>query len=89
MQGDAEPVREDGGAASPCTDFYAAAKNPRCTVLYTGENPRNVLRDYLKSTFHFIKRNYETVNKISGGLLILIGILMATGLFGRFLGLLS
>ena len=48
-----------------------------------------VLIDYLKSTFDFIKRNYEVINKISGGLLILIGILMATGLLGRLLGLLS
>ena len=48
-----------------------------------------VLIDYLKSTFDFIKRNYEVINKISGGLLILIGILMATGLRGRLLGMLS
>ena len=48
-----------------------------------------VLIDYLKSTFDFIKRNYEIINKISGGLLILIGILMATGLLGRLLGVLS
>ncbi len=48
-----------------------------------------VLIDYLKSTFDFIKRNYELINKISGGLLILIGILMATGLLGRLLGMLS
>ncbi|MBE5956334.1 MAG: cytochrome c biogenesis protein CcdA [Lachnospiraceae bacterium] len=48
-----------------------------------------VLIDYLKGTFDFIKRNYDIVNKISGGLLILIGILMATGLLGRLLGLLS
>ena len=48
-----------------------------------------VLIDYLKSTFDFIKRNYEVINKISGGLLILIGILMATGLLGRLLGMLS
>lgn len=48
-----------------------------------------ILIDYLKSTFDFIKRNYEVINKISGGLLILIGILMATGLLGRLLGMLS
>jgi len=48
-----------------------------------------VLIDYLKGTFDFIKRNYDVVNKISGGLLILIGILMATGLLGRLVGLLS
>ncbi len=48
-----------------------------------------VLIDYLKSTFDFIKRNYETINKISGGLLILIGILMTAGLLEKMLGMLS
>ena len=48
-----------------------------------------VLIDYLKATFDFIKRNYETINKMSGGLLILIGILMAAGLLEKVLGMLS
>jgi len=48
-----------------------------------------VLIDKLKSTFAFIKRNYKTVNIICGSLLILIGILMATGTLGRLLTLLS
>lgn len=48
-----------------------------------------VLIDYLKSTFDFIKRNYGIINGISGGLLILIGLLMMTGLLGRVLNLLS
>jgi len=48
-----------------------------------------VLIDYLKSAFNWIKRHYDVINKISGGLLILIGILMATGTLGRLLGLLS
>ena len=48
-----------------------------------------VLIDYLKSAFDFIKRNYETINKVSGGLLIGIGILMMTGLMERLLGILS
>ena len=48
-----------------------------------------VLIDYLKSAFDFIKRNYETINKVSGGLLIWIGILMMTGLMERLLGILS
>ena len=48
-----------------------------------------VLIDYLKSAFAWIKKNYKTVNIISGSLLILIGILMATGLLGRLLSLLS
>ena len=48
-----------------------------------------VLIDYLKSTFDFIKKNYGIINKISGGLLIGIGILMMTGWMERLLGLLS
>ncbi|MBQ4347431.1 MAG: cytochrome c biogenesis protein CcdA [Firmicutes bacterium] len=48
-----------------------------------------VLIDYLKSAFNWIKSHYDIINKISGGLLILIGILMTTGTFGRLLGLLS
>ena len=48
-----------------------------------------VLIDQLKSAFDLIKRNYCIVNRISGGLLILIGILMATGILGRIIGLLS
>lgn len=43
----------------------------------------------LKSTFDFIKRHYRVVNLISGGLLVIVGILMATGLMGRLLNLLS
>lgn len=48
-----------------------------------------VLIDKLKSAFNFIKRNYKIINIISGSLLILVGILMMTGLFGRMLALLS
>ena len=48
-----------------------------------------VLIDRLKSAFDLIKRNYRAVNLVSGGLLVLIGILMATGLMGRLIGLLS
>lgn len=48
-----------------------------------------VLIDRLKSTFDFIKRNYRVINLISGGLLVLIGILMITGLMGNFLSLLT
>lgn len=44
---------------------------------------------YLKSTFDWIKRHYKIINLISGGLLVLIGLLMATGMFGRLLSLLS
>jgi len=48
-----------------------------------------VLIDYLKTAFNWIKQHYEVINKISGGLLILIGILMTTGTLGRLLNLLS
>jgi len=48
-----------------------------------------VLIDKLKSTFDFIKRHYRTVNLICGGLLVVVGILMATGLLGRLLTILS
>lgn len=48
-----------------------------------------VLIDRLKGAFDFIKRNYRIINLLCGGLLILVGILMVTGLLGRFLTLLS
>ena len=48
-----------------------------------------VLIDYLKSAFNFIKRNYKIINIICGCLLILIGILMASGTLGRFMALLG
>ena len=48
-----------------------------------------VLIDYLKSAFNWIKRNYKIINSVCGGLLILIGILMATGTIGWLLRLLS
>ena len=48
-----------------------------------------VLIDYLKSAFNWIKKNYRVINLVSGCLLILIGILMATGTLGRLLALLS
>ena len=48
-----------------------------------------VLIDYLKSAFNWIKRHYKVINIVCGCLLILIGILMATGLLGRLLTTLS
>ena len=48
-----------------------------------------VLRDRLKSAFDFIKRHYRVINIVSGSLLILVGVLMATGYMGYFLSLLS
>ena len=48
-----------------------------------------VLIDRLRSAFDFIKRHYDVINKLCGCLLIVVGILMATGLLGRMLTLLS
>jgi len=48
-----------------------------------------VLIDYLKSAFDWIKKNYKVINIVSGSLLVIIGILMATGTLGRFLSLLG
>ena len=48
-----------------------------------------VLIDYLRSAINWIKQHYKLINLISGVLLILIGILMATGTFGWLLRLLS
>lgn len=47
-----------------------------------------VLIDKLKSTFDFIKKHYGIINKVCGILLIIIGIFMATGMFGKLLTLL-
>jgi len=48
-----------------------------------------VLIDKLKGAFDFIKKNYRIINIISGVLLVIIGILMMTGIFGHFMGWLS
>ena len=48
-----------------------------------------VLIDSLKSTFDWIKRHYWVINRICGGLLVLLGVLMATGSLGRLLALLN
>ena len=45
--------------------------------------------DNLKGAFNWIKQHYNLVNKLSGGLLVLVGIAMATGYMGKFLGLMS
>ena len=47
------------------------------------------LIDRLKSTFNFIKKHYSIINIISGCLLVILGILMATGIFERLLGLIN
>ena len=48
-----------------------------------------VLIDKLKSTFDFIKKHYSIINLLCGILLIIIGILLSTGLLGKFLAVLS
>ncbi len=48
-----------------------------------------VLFDKLMSSFEKLKKNYSIINKVAGGLLIVMGILMATGYLGRFLTALS
>lgn len=48
-----------------------------------------LLIDRLKGTFDFVKKNYRIINLVSGGLLVIIGILMMTGFMGYFLSLLT
>lgn len=48
-----------------------------------------VLIDHLKSAFNWIKAHYDIINKVCGAALIAVGVLMMTGLMGRFLALLS
>lgn len=48
-----------------------------------------ILIHKLKSTFDLIKKHYNIINLISGILLIIIGIMMATGTLGKLLTLLS
>ena len=48
-----------------------------------------ILIDRLREAFSFIKRHYRVINVISGIFLILVGVLMAVGLFDRFLAILS
>lgn len=48
-----------------------------------------ILLDQLKGAFSFIKRHYTLINRICGGLLILIGVLMATGVLNQVLRSLS
>ena len=48
-----------------------------------------VLIDRLKHAFDWIKRHYRVINAVCGALLIVVGIMMMTGLLGRWLSLLS
>ena len=48
-----------------------------------------VLIDQLKGTFNWVKSHYTVINSISGGLLILVGVAMATGMLDKLLRILS
>lgn len=48
-----------------------------------------LLIDHLKGAFGQIKKHYGIVNRVCGGFLILVGILMATGTMGKLMVLLS
>lgn len=48
-----------------------------------------LLMDRLKGTFQFIKLHYETINKVCGALLVLVGLAMMTGMMGKLLGILG
>ena len=48
-----------------------------------------LLIDQLKGAFRFIKQHYTLINRICGGLLIAIGVLMATGVLNQVLRSLS
>jgi cytochrome c-type biogenesis protein len=43
-----------------------------------------VLIDMFKSAFTWIKKNYRIVNTVAGSCLIVLGVLMMTGYYGRF-----
>ena len=43
-----------------------------------------LLIDRFKRMFAFIKRHYETINRVCGVFLILVGLLMMSGLYARF-----
>ncbi|MDR2964489.1 MAG: cytochrome c biogenesis protein CcdA [Treponema sp.] len=48
-----------------------------------------LLIDRLKGAFEFIKQNYRIINIVSGLLLVITGIFIATGLMARYLHILS
>ena len=48
-----------------------------------------VLIDKLKSAFNWVKAHYAIINRICGGILVLIGLAMATGMLGKPLAILS
>ena len=47
------------------------------------------LLDQLQGAFNWIKRHYRVINAVCGGLLILVGIAMMTGMLSALLGALD
>lgn len=48
-----------------------------------------ILIDRLEGAFGWVKRHYRVINLVCGGLLVVVGVLMATGHLGLWLGALS
>lgn len=48
-----------------------------------------VLVDQLEGAFSWVKAHYRIIDAICGALLVVVGVLMATGTFGTWLGLLA
>ena len=48
-----------------------------------------ILIDKLKETFNFIKRNYKVINRISGIILVIIGISIMTGYLNKILSFIN
>jgi len=46
-----------------------------------------IMINQLKGAFDFIKKHYRVINTVAGGLLVVVGILMMTGQFARFMTL--
>lgn len=45
--------------------------------------------DSLKGTFSFLKQHYDLINKVSGAILVITGILMMTGMFYKVISILA
>ena len=48
-----------------------------------------VLIDQFEGAFAWVKAHYALVNRVCGALLVAVGLLMACGLFGRWMALFS
>ena len=48
-----------------------------------------MLIDRLENAFGWVKQHYTVINYVCGGLLVVVGVLMATGYLGVWLGALS